>query len=141
MIKMPYNRQRSRDWQDTPQLTCCITNAIQLSGSWLVHFVNISAASAFCVTICDEYIPCIHKQNTVSCFAALPSQSERWTFGYAAGVAKKQVTTKATAAAVAASTHIDLTAATTSAAAVQPGTEDLTERNSTTARHVSNQFK
>ena len=44
-----------------------------------------------------------------------------------AGFAKKKVTAKAIAAAVEASTHVDLTVATGSTAAEQPGTEDLTE--------------
>ena len=44
-----------------------------------------------------------------------------------AGFAKKKVTAKAIAAAVEASTHVDLTLATASPAAEQPGTEDLTE--------------
>ncbi len=44
-----------------------------------------------------------------------------------AGFAKKKVTAKAIAAAVEASTHVDLTVATGSTAAEQPGTEDLTD--------------
>ncbi|DBA91858.1 TPA: hypothetical protein ACH3X1_015993 [Trebouxia sp. C0004] len=47
----------------------------------------------------------------------------------AAGFANKMVTTRAIAAAVEASTRIDLTAATASTAVEQPGTEDLTEQS------------
>ena len=46
----------------------------------------------------------------------------------AAGFAKKKVTTKAIAAAVEASTQIDLTVVSTSTAVEQPDTEDLTEQ-------------
>ncbi|DBA90929.1 TPA: hypothetical protein ACH3X1_016139 [Trebouxia sp. C0004] len=80
----------------------------------------------------------MHSQTEYSMLrCSTPQANQRGGFDHAAGVAKKQVTTTAIATAAAASTDMDLTAATTSGAAAQPGTEDLTEINLTTARHVS----
>ena len=128
MITMFYNSQKARDRQVTPQLTCSITTATQLSCTWLIHLVNISATGSHSVMNCTMHS---HTEYSVLlCNTPKPIREVDMIIQQeqlAAAVTTKKVTTKAVAAAVEASTLVDLTFASSSNAIVLPSTEDLAE--------------